>query len=108
MNAPLVVVVVAAVFGSLVGSFLNVCILRWAADGSITNPPRSQCPQSGRQLTWHANIPVISWLLLRGRCAGCGKPISIQYPAIELATALVWACAFLWPAASLVTSLRLA
>ena len=95
-------------FGSLVGSFLNVCILRWAADGSITNPPRSQCPRCGRQLTWHENIPVISWLLLRGRCAGCAEPISIQYPAIELATALIWALAFLWPAASVVTSLRLA
>jgi leader peptidase (prepilin peptidase)/N-methyltransferase len=108
MNASPFVAVVAAAFGSLIGSFLNVCIVRWPAEESIVNPPRSKCPRCGRQLAWHENIPVISWIVLRGRCSGCAERISIQYPMIELATALIWAAAFLWPPGSLVTSLRLA
>jgi leader peptidase (prepilin peptidase)/N-methyltransferase len=78
--------------GALIGSFLNVCILRWGAEPkqSVVRP-RSRCPRCRRRLTWYDNIPVISWLILRGRCRGCGKPISIQYPLIELATAGIWA-----------------
>jgi leader peptidase (prepilin peptidase) / N-methyltransferase len=82
----------AGLLGGLIGSFLNVCILRWGADPkqSVVRPP-SRCPRCGRRLAWYDNIPVISWLLLRARCRGCGKPISIQYPLIELATACIWA-----------------
>jgi leader peptidase (prepilin peptidase)/N-methyltransferase len=82
----------AALLGALIGSFLNVCILRWGADPkqSVVRP-RSSCPRCGRRLVWYDNIPVISWLLLRARCRGCGEPISIQYPLIELATACIWA-----------------
>jgi leader peptidase (prepilin peptidase) / N-methyltransferase len=80
-----------ALLGALIGSFLNVCILRWGAEPkeSIVRP-RSHCPRCGRSLAWYENLPVLSWLLLRARCRGCGEPISIMYPLIELATALIW------------------
>jgi leader peptidase (prepilin peptidase) / N-methyltransferase len=82
----------AGLLGTIVGSFLNVCILRWGAEPkqSVVRPS-SRCPRCGRGLAWYDNIPVVSWLLLRGRCRGCGKPISIQYPLIELATGCIWA-----------------
>jgi leader peptidase (prepilin peptidase)/N-methyltransferase len=85
-------IVVAAVFGAMIGSFLNVCILRWGAEPkqSVVHP-RSRCPRCGRGLAWYDNIPVLSWLILRARCRGCGEPISVQYPLIELATAGIWA-----------------
>ena len=81
-------IIVAGLFGALFGSFLNVCILRWGAEPkeSIIRPP-SHCPRCGRGLAWYENIPVVSWLLLRARCRGCGEPISMMYPLIELATA---------------------
>jgi len=82
----------AALLGALIGSFLNVCILRWGAEPkeSIVRPA-SHCPRCGRGLAWYENIPVMSWLLLRARCRGCGEPISVMYPLIELATACIWA-----------------
>jgi leader peptidase (prepilin peptidase)/N-methyltransferase len=85
-------IVLAAVVGAMIGSFLNVCILRWGVEPkqSVVHP-RSRCPRCGRMLAWYDNIPVISWLLLRARCRGCGQPISAQYPLIELATAAIWA-----------------
>jgi leader peptidase (prepilin peptidase) / N-methyltransferase len=80
-----------ALLGALIGSFLNVCILRWGAEPkeSIVRP-RSHCPRCGKGLSWYENVPVLSWLLLRGRCRGCGQPISVMYPLIELATAALW------------------
>jgi leader peptidase (prepilin peptidase)/N-methyltransferase len=85
-------VVVAGLFGAIIGSFLNVCILRWGAEPkeSVVRP-RSHCPTCGMGLRWSDNIPMLSWLLLRGKCRGCRTPISVQYPLIELATALIWA-----------------
>ncbi len=85
-------IVVAALLGAMIGSFLNVCILRWGAEPkqSVVHP-RSRCPRCGRALAWYDNIPVLSWLILRARCRGCGEPISAQYPLIELATAGIWA-----------------
>jgi leader peptidase (prepilin peptidase) / N-methyltransferase len=85
-------IIFAAIFGALIGSFLNVCILRWGAEPkqSVVHP-RSRCPRCGRMLAWYDNIPVLSWLILRARCRGCGEPISVQYPLIELATAGIWA-----------------
>lgn len=82
----------AGLLGAVIGSFLNVCILRWGAEPkqSIVRPA-SHCPKCGRGLRWFDNIPIVSWLVLRGRCRGCGEPISVQYPLIELATALLWA-----------------
>lgn len=105
---PLVTAVVAGAFGALVGSFLNVCIVRWPAEQSILRPSRSRCPKCERMIRWYENIPVVSWLALRGKCAGCRAPISVQYPLVEIATALIWAAAFLPWAGTPLTSLRLA
>ena len=113
----------AAGLGLLVGSFLNVVILRlprrmewqWKRDSreilgepELYDPPppgivveRSHCPHCGHQLSWYENIPVLSWVALRGKCRSCKAPISIQYPAIELLTMLlflacVWRFGFGW------------
>jgi leader peptidase (prepilin peptidase)/N-methyltransferase len=72
------------------GSVLNVCIVRLPADQSVVKP-RSRCPNCGYQLGWLDNIPVLSWLLLGGKCRSCKTPISLLYPLIELAAALIWA-----------------
>lgn len=77
------------VMGLLFGSFLNVVIARVPYEQSIVHP-RSRCPKCGHQLAWYENIPVLSWLALRGRCSACGQPISWRYPAIELLTALLF------------------
>jgi leader peptidase (prepilin peptidase)/N-methyltransferase len=80
-----------ALLGAVLGSFLNVCILRWGAEPkqSVMHPP-SRCPTCGHAIPWYENIPILSWLFLRGRCAGCGARISPMYPAIEGTTALLW------------------
>ena len=90
---PWFAVAFAGVLGAMIGSFLNVCILRWGAEPkqSVVSP-RSRCPRCGKGLAWYDNIPIVSWLLLRARCRGCGQPVSAQYPLVELATALIWAC----------------
>jgi len=80
------------VLGLLFGSFLNVCIARLPQGESIVKP-RSRCPHCGKAIRWFDNIPVLSWLLLRGRCRDCKQPISIQYPLVELATGLWFAVA---------------
>lgn len=72
----------ALVFGLLVGSFLNVCICRMPKEESIISPP-SHCPQCSYRIRWYDNIPLISYLLLRGKCRGCGTHISLQYPLVE-------------------------
>jgi len=84
----------AFVVGACVGSFLNVCITRWPHDLSVISP-RSRCPQCERPITAIDNIPLVSWLVLRGKCRGCGLPISPLYPTIELITALGWVMAVL-------------
>jgi leader peptidase (prepilin peptidase)/N-methyltransferase len=75
--------------GAAIGSFLNVCIGRWPEGLSVVKP-RSRCPKCGHQITASENIPILSWLLLRGRCSGCGERISIQYPIVELLVGLTW------------------
>jgi leader peptidase (prepilin peptidase)/N-methyltransferase len=82
--------VVAALFGLVVGSFLNVCIVRLPRDQSVVTP-RSRCPQCGQAIAWYDNVPVGSWLALRGRCRHCHEPISVQYPLVEAATGAIWA-----------------
>jgi leader peptidase (prepilin peptidase)/N-methyltransferase len=77
------------VLGLCVGSFLNVCIYRLPRGESLIAPP-SHCPKCNRTLRWYDNVPVLSWLWLRGRCGQCGEPISPQYPIIEITTALLW------------------
>lgn len=116
-------VFLAALLGLLVGSFLNVVIHRipkimehqWDAEctehmavkaGQPFTPvpppltlstPRSRCPHCGHQVCWYENIPVISWLFLRGRCSDCKKPIGWRYPVVELCTAAVFAwCIHQW------------
>ena len=76
------------VFGAVIGSFLNVCIYRVPRGESIVSP-RSKCPGCGQMITAWQNIPLISYLLLRGRCRNCGQSISWRYPAVELLTGLV-------------------
>ncbi len=83
----------AFLVGACVGSFLNVCIARWPRDLSVVRPG-SRCPSCGHRLRWYENIPLASWLALRGRCRCCREPISLQYPAVELAVALGWVAAF--------------
>lgn len=90
MNESSLAAVVGGLFGAVIGSFLNVCIVRLPAEQSVVSPP-SRCPQCGKPVEWRDNIPMFSWLLLGGKCRGCGKPISILYPLVELATALLWA-----------------
>jgi leader peptidase (prepilin peptidase)/N-methyltransferase len=80
-------------WGALIGSFLNVCIARWPMDLSVV-APRSRCPRCQRPITWYENLPILSWLALRGRCRGCRLHISVQYPAVVLGVALTWLAAF--------------
>lgn len=83
------VLVLAGVLGLLVGSFLNVVIHRVPRSLSVVRPP-SACPTCAMELKpWH-NVPVVSWLVLRGRCAGCRSPISARYPFVELLTAVLF------------------
>ena len=72
--------------GLCIGSFLNVCIYRLPEGRSVVTPP-SACPDCAHRLRWWENIPLVSYLFLRGRCSGCGKRISAQYPLVELLTA---------------------
>src|SRR5436309_6749414 len=80
--------------GLAVGSFLNVVIYRVPRKESVVRP-RSRCPGCGTQLADRDNIPVVSWLLLRGRCRTCGEPISARYPLVELGTAALFVAAAL-------------
>jgi len=81
--------------GATVGSFLNVCIVRLPADQSLLRP-RSRCPRCEQPIAWYDNVPIVSWLVLRGRCRRCAQPISVQYPLIEAAVAVLWVGAAWW------------
>ena len=91
MPAPLDVVflVYAGLLGAAIGSFINVLVARLPVGESPVRP-RSSCPACGAVIAWYDNIPVLSWLLLRGRCRRCGAGISIEYPLVEAGTALIW------------------
>lgn len=81
--------VYAGVLGAAIGSFINVLVAR-LPEGRSPVRPRSACPACGGQIAWYDNIPVLSWLLLRARCRHCKARISLEYPVVELATALIW------------------
>lgn len=85
----------SAVLGALIGSFLNVVIHRVPAGQSVVHPP-SACPVCENRIRAYDNIPVISWLILRGRCRDCREPISARYPLIEAGTALAFALVAAW------------
>ncbi|HEX6038153.1 prepilin peptidase [Longimicrobium sp.] len=88
----ILLMVYAGVVGACVGSFLNVCVYRWPVDKSVVSPP-SSCPACGTRIRWYDNVPVLGWLWLRGKCRACGNRISVQYPLVELFTALLWVMA---------------
>ena len=80
--------------GLIFGSFLNVCIYRLPRGLSVSNPPRSACPHCQHQIAFYDNIPVVSWLLLHGRCRNCHAPISPRYLAIEVLTGMLFAACY--------------
>lgn len=84
----------AALFGLVVGSFLNVCICRLPEGQSVVSPP-SRCPHCSYRIRWYDNIPLFSYLLLRGRCRGCNARISLQYPLVELLNGILTLLLFL-------------
>jgi leader peptidase (prepilin peptidase)/N-methyltransferase len=82
--------IAAGVLGAAIGSFLNVVVYRLPRGDSLSSPP-SRCPVCGQDVRWRDNVPVVSWLVLRGRCRDCEARISARYPLVELATALLFA-----------------
>ena len=86
-------VLIAAVFGAVIGSFLNVCIYRLPRGASVV-VPASACPRCGHELAWFENVPIVSWLVLRGRCRACRASIGIRYPLVEAITAVIFAWAW--------------
>jgi leader peptidase (prepilin peptidase) / N-methyltransferase len=89
MSESQALLVFTAALGLVVGSFLNVCIYRLPLGESLMWPG-SRCPNCGRGLSWFDNIPVVSWVVQRGRCRTCGASISWMYPIVEIATACVF------------------
>jgi len=89
MTLPPLLLIALGVFGLMIGSFLNVCISRLPAGESIVTP-RSRCPRCQTPIAAYDNIPVVSYLLLRGRCRKCGVEISALYPSVEIATAIAF------------------
>src|SRR2546428_7413578 len=93
-----ILVFAAGLLGLCLGSFLNVCIVRLPNESpkarSLFRPP-SSCPKCKHRIAWRDNIPVVSWLMLRGRCRSCGTAISRQYPIVEAVVALLWIAAVL-------------
>jgi len=82
--------ILAGLLGLAFGSFLNVCLSRWPEGESVITP-RSHCRSCNRTLAWWENVPLVSWLALRGRCRGCGAWIGWRYPLVELAVGALWA-----------------
>jgi leader peptidase (prepilin peptidase)/N-methyltransferase len=81
--------VILFILGCIVGSFLNVCIYRMPRGESIVHPP-SHCPHCGYHIPWYLNVPLFTWLWLRGRCAHCQAPITVRYFVVELLTGIAF------------------
>src|SRR3954469_14917522 len=92
----LVFSVFAFVLGAAIGSFLNVVIYRLPLDLSVNEPKRSFCPSCKTPIAWHHNLPLISWLHLRGRCPNCGARIAVRYLLVELLTGLMFLVVWRW------------
>jgi leader peptidase (prepilin peptidase)/N-methyltransferase len=90
-----VLTVFSAVLGAIIGSFLNACIHRLPRNLSLDQPRRSFCPSCGKTIPWYENLPIISWLALRGRCSGCHARISPRYIFVEILTAGLFLAAWL-------------
>lgn len=90
----ILVIALIFLFGIVIGSFLNVCILRIPEDLSIV-APGSRCPQCQTPIRWYDNVPVFGWLWLRGKCRNCGLAISPMYPLVELTTGLLFVACYL-------------
>ena len=90
MSLEIVLYVLLFIFGTVFGSFMNVCIFRLPKHETIVTKP-SHCMQCGYRLKWYDLVPLASWILLKGRCRKCGKPISKQYPIIEAVNGIAWA-----------------
>ena len=88
-SGSLIAQVYAFVAGACIGSFLNVCIVRWPRERSVLRP-RSRCPRCANELAWFENVPMLSWIALRGRCRCCDESISAMYPLVELVVAVGW------------------
>lgn len=99
MGADVVLVAASALLGLCLGSFLNVCILRLPNEDpkrrSLLHPP-STCPRCKQRIAWRDNVPVFSWLWLRGKCRWCHKPISMQYPLVEAIVGVMWVVSILY------------
>ena len=83
------IVVWLIVVGAAVGSFLNVVVYRLPLGISLVHPP-SHCPKCGKRIPWYDNVPVLGWIMLRGRCRQCHNPISARYPMVEAITAAMF------------------
>jgi len=82
--------ILAGLFGLLIGSFLNACIFRFPRDITICDPPRSFCPACEKQIAWYDNVPVLSFLLLRGKCRQCQYAIPIRYILVEILCGIMY------------------
>jgi leader peptidase (prepilin peptidase) / N-methyltransferase len=98
---------IVALFGLVIGSFLNVCIYRLPLDQSIVWPA-SRCTACGRELSWYENIPVLSYAVLGGRCRTCRTHISLMYPVIETLTAILFVATYAAFGLSILLFIRLA
>ena len=93
--SPVLLLIFAALFGSVFGSFLNVCIVRMPEHRSVVWPP-SACGACGRRLEWFENLPVVAWLALGGRCRTCHAPVSVRYLVVEMLTAAMFVAGMWW------------
>ena len=101
-----IVTITAAILGLVLGSFANVPIQRWPRGGTVSEPKRSACPGCGAAIRASDNIPLVSWLALRGRCRHCGQPIPVRYLLVEAATGALFAgVAWTWGLDSLLPAL---